>query len=116
MVLNTLARIAVGLAHLAGLVVAILLWVRRKGTAPMLATAAFALLFLLDIGGALRSGAIEQPLLRAFGTPRSLPWVLGGLNCCCSFLDVVAIVLLIVALWQALSGGAEAEEETVSEG
>jgi len=100
------------LAHLAGLVVAIILLTRKKGTPALLALIAFGLLFLLDIGGLLRITVLDAQLNRALGA-RMLPWAFGGLGCCCGLLDLAAIVCLIIALWQGLSGmgATEATEE-----
>lgn len=95
------------LAHLAGLVVSVILLVRKKGTPAILATVAFALLFLRDIGSLLQ-GVVAAPLARAFGgaPTETATWVYSGLGCCCGIFDVAAIVCLIIALWQAISGRA----------
>ncbi len=94
------------LAHLAGLIVAIILLVKHKGTAAILATVAFALLFIQDIGAIVRLAFLNDLLFRQMA-PRALRWVTGGLNCCCSLLDLAGIICLIVALWQAVVGPKE---------
>ncbi len=100
------------LAHLAGLVVAIILLVRKKGVAATLATIAFVLLLLLDVGWILRTASLDDRIWQAL-TFRTIPWAIGGLNCCCGLFDLGAIVCLIIALWRGISGPAagEAEEE-----
>lgn len=97
-----LIRILLVVAHLAGLVVAVVLLVRRKGTAPILATAAFALLTLLD---AARIVEINLPpaLVRQIRAPSALPWINGGVNCCCGLIDLVAWGCLIAALWLGMA-------------
>jgi hypothetical protein len=93
------------LVHLAGLVVAIILLVRVKGTAAILATAGFALLTVISIGLILVNiPAIGMQLYQA-GV-----WSLWVLNCCCGLFEIGAIVCLIIALWQALSGTALKQE------
>jgi hypothetical protein len=67
------------LAYLAGLIVAIILLVRTKARAATLALVGFALLMLITLGQIV-------------------------LSCCCSVLDLAAIVCLIVAIWQAVTG------------
>lgn len=95
---QTLIRILLILAHLAGLVVAVLLLVRRKGTAPILATAAFALLVILDAAHIVET-ALLPAIARQIRAPRALPWIGGGANCCCGLLDLVAWGCLIAAIW-----------------
>jgi len=111
-----LPRILVALAHLAGLVVAILLLTRKKGTPAVLALIAFALLLLLDVGSVARATFLDARLFRQLG-PRTIPLVQGGLGCCCGGIDLIAVVLLVVALWQGLSSraGDEPEETAQSE-
>ncbi|MCX7855062.1 MAG: hypothetical protein N2556_03645 [Anaerolineae bacterium] len=109
---QTLIRILLILAHLAGLVVAVLLLVRRKGTAPILATAAFALLVILDAARIVET-AIAPTIIRQIRAPRVLPWIGGGMNCCCGFLDLAAWGCLIAALWIGM-GRPETEHEIQS--
>lgn len=86
------------LAHLASLVVAILLLVKVKGPPAILASVAFGLLLLQDLGWILRraflDGAIRQ--LVNFG-----PWAVNG--CCCGLFQIAAWVCLIIAVWQAVA-------------
>lgn len=103
---QTLIRILLLLAHLAGLVVAVILLVRRKGTAPILATAAFALRVLLDAAQMVQTALLPAIALRV---PRALPWIGGDATCCCGFLDLVAWGCLIAALWMGM-GGEEGKE------
>jgi hypothetical protein len=106
MILPTLPLL---LAHLAGVVVAIILLVRRGGAPAILALVGFGVLFLVDLANLGR-----DPLIRALAEQtRRLALVGSSVNCCCSVVDVAAIVCLIVALWQAVSGtgGAPAETE-----
>lgn len=106
---QTLIRILLILAHLAGLVVAVLLLVRRKGTAPILATAAFALLVILDAARIVET-ALLPAIARQMRTLRALPWLGGGTTCCCGLLDLVAWGCLIAALWLGI-GQPAAEHE-----
>ena len=92
------------LAHLAGLAIAIFLLVRTKSKAAILAAVGFGLLALVDLG------QIVQSVLPLGGQlSRWLPWVL---SCCCSMFDLAAIVCLIVALWQAVSGTSAGDKTT----
>jgi hypothetical protein len=91
-------RVVALLAYLVGLVVAIILLVRAKGTAAILAVIGFGLLVLIGIGQIVLSlPPVSRELYRAV-------WSVWVLNCCCSILDLGAIVCLIVAIWQAVSG------------
>jgi hypothetical protein len=105
------------LVHLAGLIVAIILLVRVKGTPAILATVAFGLLLVQDIGLIVRSTFLDQYIVRQMGF-RTISWAMGGLGCCCNLFNLAAFVCLIVALWQALSGQTveEAEMPTIEEG
>jgi hypothetical protein len=100
------------LAHLAGVVVAIILLVRKKGTAAVLALIAFVLLLLLDVGRILQLAASVRMVRLFTQAPRALPWAQAGLGCCCGVLDLAAIICLVIALWKGAGpGGDEAEEE-----
>ena len=118
--LHYIATALITLAHLAGLVVALLLLSRKKGTAAVLATVAFALLVLLDVGRIVETTLSHRLLPQIARAARVGPWIAGGADCCCSLLDLGAIGCLIAALWKGL-GGPEttpqeaAPEETVSE-
>ncbi len=110
---QTLIRILLILVHLAGLVVAVLLLVRRRGIAPILAATAFTLLILLDAARIVQT-ALLPSIVRQIRSPHALPWVVGSLNCCCGFLDLVAWGCLIAALWLGM-GRSEAEHEIRTE-
>lgn len=97
------------LTHLAGLVVSIILLAKKKGTPAILATAAFGLLFLLDIGHILRASFLDRALFDAIRSASGIGWASGGLTCCCGIFDLAAIVCLIIAIWQALSSRAAVE-------
>ena len=100
--------VAALLGYLAGLVVAIILLIRARGTAAILAVVGFALLTLVSIGQiGLALPAVGRQIARV--GPLSLGW---PLHCCCGIFDLAAIVCLIVALWQALSGQTVEEAET----
>ena len=90
------------IAHLAGLVAAIILLTRIKGTPAILATVAFGLLFVQDIGVIMRTAFLNRLIFQRMAF-RTLPWAQGGLDCCCGLFDLIAVVCLIVALWQAIS-------------
>jgi len=73
--------------------------VRSKGKTTILAAVGFGLLVLISLGQIVLA---LPPLTRQFFlVGQWLAWVL---NCCCSILDMAAIVCLIVAIWQAVSG------------
>jgi hypothetical protein len=101
------------LVHLAGLVVAIVLLIRAKGTAAILAVAGFALLTLISLGQIV----LNLPAMDRWLKSSAPPWLGWPLNCCCGILDLAAVVCLIVALWQAISGAApdKAVEEVEGE-
>lgn len=101
--------VAALLAYLAGLVVAIILLIRVKGTASILAVVSFALLALISVGQIVLA---LPPVSRQFF--RVGPWSVWFLNCCCGIFDVAAIVCLVVAIWQAVSstGTGETAKET----
>ena len=101
------------LAHLAGLVVSIILLVRHKGTAAVLALIGFAVRLILDLASFGRPSLTR--LLAQRGGVRGFLAASTGVGCCCSVIDVVAIVCIIVALWQALSGGVEPAPDEVGE-
>jgi hypothetical protein len=90
------------LAHLAGVVVAIVLLVRQRerSLAPILAVAGFALLLLTDLATFAQGPLIN---LISHRTAAGFRLVVTGVGCCCSVVDVAAIACLIVALAQALS-------------
>lgn len=113
-------RVLMALAHIVGLVIAIMLLVRKRGTPAFLALVAFALLVLLDVGGIIQIAFLRQAVARLIRSPRGLSWALGGLNCCCGLLDLIAVGCLIAALWlglgpkaaEGLSEGAAEESQT----
>jgi hypothetical protein len=99
-----ISRIAVLLAHLVGLVVAVILLARSKHRAALLATVGFGLLALIGVAQiVLALPPVSGELVRT-------AWLIWALNCCCSVLDVVAAACLIVAIWQAVSGSGAAGE------
>lgn len=116
MALSWIARILIVLAHLAGLVVGIILLVRKKGTPAILATVAFGTLFVLDIARILQGDVIIPRLLLRQLAARNYPWAVGVFNCCCGLFDLIAIGCLIAALWSSIAGPAakttEEEEGT----
>lgn len=105
MALTYIAHIALTLAYLAGLIVAILLLVRVKGTPAILATVAFGVLFLASLGDLLRIAFLQALIVRLLEIRTiHLPRVAGGFECCCGILQLAAIVCLIIAIWQAVVG------------
>lgn len=105
MALSYTAQIVLALTYLAGLIVAILLLVRVKGTPAILATVAFGILFLASLGGLLRMAFLEALIVQLLEVRAiHLPRVAGGFECCCGVLQLAAIVCLIVAIWQAVVG------------
>jgi hypothetical protein len=103
MALTYITHVVLTLAYLAGLIAAILLLVKVKGTPAILATVAFAVLFLLGIGQIARLAFLERLVFEQF-RPGQIVWAGGGFNCCCGILQLAAIVCLIIAVWQAVSG------------
>ncbi len=99
---NNLIRIALIVVHLAGLVVAVYLLVRRKGTAPILATAAFALLVLLGAAQIVQTVLLPE-LTRQIRSPRAMSWIGAGTSCCCGLIDLIAWGCLIAALWLGMA-------------
>lgn len=99
------------IAHLAGLVAAVILLLKIKNMPAILATVAFGLLSIQDIGAVMRTAFLDRLIVRQMAG-RNIPWAIGGFNCCCGVLDLAAIVCLIVAVWQAVSatGGGEMAE------
>lgn len=98
------------LVHLAGVVVAVILLVRRRSTPAILALVGFGVLFVVDIANFGRS-----PLVGLLARQGGMNWLWianTGIGCCCSIFDVAAIVCLIVALWQAVSGSSVKESAT----
>ena len=86
------------LAHLTGLMVSTVLLIRTKVRAAILAAVGFGLLTLLTLSQiALNVPAVAREIYR-------VGWLSWVINCCCGIADVVAIVCLIVAIWQAVSG------------
>jgi len=91
------------LAHLAGVVVAVVLLVRfeRRRTPAILALLGFALLAILDL-----ASAAQGPLIRLLSrrTVSGIRLASVGIGCCYSIFDVAAAACLIIAIWQATSG------------
>jgi len=90
------------LVHLGGLIVAIILLVRRRSTPAILALVAFGLLLVTSFASLFRGALINQFASQMrYG---QIGWLVAGIGCCCSILDVIAFICLIVAIWQAVSG------------
>lgn len=99
---SLLPAIPVLLVRLAGMVVAIILLVRRQGsrTAGLLALVGFAVLLILDLA------SFSQATLVRFLSRRmaaGIRFAHISVACCCSAFDTAAMVCLIVAIWQAMS-------------
>jgi hypothetical protein len=94
------------LAYLVGLIVSIVLLVKVKGTPAILSTVAFALLFLQNLGWTIFRSATVTRLIFSNMSGQTGPWIGTGTNCCCGILNLAAIICLIVAIWQAVSGSA----------
>jgi hypothetical protein len=98
------------LVHLVGIVVAIILLVRRRSTPAILALIGFGVLFVVNLAS-LGRGPLTGLLARQMRVNQY--WISNaGVGCCCSIFDVAAIICLIVAIWQAVSatGGEEVAE------
>jgi hypothetical protein len=100
--LTLLPAIPVLLAHLAGMVVAIVLLLRQEGkrTAGLLALIGFALLVILDLASFAQGSLIR---LLSHRTVAGVRLAHISAACCCGAFDVAAIVCLIVAIWQAMA-------------
>jgi len=92
------------LVHLAGLIVAIILLRKAKGTPAILAAVAFGLLFLQDVGRIIRRPhrlGLDSIIYRLTSASGGI-WEVG--NCCCGILEIAALVCLVIAIWQAVAG------------
>ena len=89
------------LVHLAGVVAAIVLLVRRSGTPAILSLVGFGLLFVLDLVSFAKV-PLTRFLVRQVGM-RQFVFVDTGVNCCCGLFNMIALVCLVVAIWQAVS-------------
>ena len=98
------------IVHLVGLVVAIVLLIKFKGTPAILATVAFALGLIQDVGQIARGLFLDRVLIQQIGVS-DLPTTIGGLNCCCGILNLIGLVCLIIAIWQAVSSAAQQATE-----
>jgi hypothetical protein len=113
--LNLLPFVPIILAHLVGVVVAVILLTRKKSQAAILALAGFGVLFVVDLAQLGRAPLVGV-LVDNIGGIRSFMTLNTSLGCCCSVLDVIAVACLIVALWKAVAAPepdapAEAPEE-----
>ncbi|MFW6082739.1 MAG: hypothetical protein ACOC8C_01655 [Chloroflexota bacterium] len=99
---SILPSVPVLLAHLVGVVIAVILLVKRRGgsTPAVLALAGFGLLLLLDGAGFLRGPLIASIAQR---TAAGIRLAAAGVGCCCSVVDVTAMICLMAAVWKALS-------------
>ncbi|MCX7681705.1 MAG: hypothetical protein N2508_07055 [Anaerolineae bacterium] len=89
-------------AYLAGAVVALALALRYRSIPAVLALIGFLILAVMVLFNLFRAPVLE--FLVRKGPFRGPVAAHVGLGCCCSVVDVAAIALLIVALWQAISG------------
>lgn len=98
------------LVHLTGVVVAIILLVRieRERTPAIFALLGFGFLSILDLANVARGSLIR---LLSHRTVSGIRLASVGVGCCYSIFDVVAVVCLIIAIWQAMSGSATEEAE-----
>ena len=90
--------IAMGLAYLAGLLVSIILLVRSKARAAILSAVAFGLMLLMHLFASPIANLVFDVLDSDLAHTS-----LWGFDCCCSALQLAAIVCLIIAIWQAVS-------------
>ena len=92
------------IAHLAGVVVAVILLIKYKGTPAILATVAFGLSFIQDLVALLRTVFLNTAIMSAVGDFETAILANGILDCCCNILSVIGLVCLILAIWQAVAG------------
>jgi len=114
-ILNWLQRGAFTLVHLVGLIIAIILIVRKKGTPAFLAAAAFGVLLLGDVGYILRYTFLNDWLREQFDSAIGFSQAQFGLNCCCSLFSLTAMVCLIIAIWTAVTTSPKEETPSVEE-
>ncbi len=90
------------LAYLGGVVVALILVIRQRSLPAILALIGFTVLAAMVLFNLFRAPVVEfmarRRPFRGLGVSHAI------LGCCCSVFDVAAIVCLIIALWQALTG------------
>lgn len=91
------------LAYLSGAVVALVLALRYRSLPAVLALIGFAIFTAMALFNMLFRAPMIEFLVRR-GPFRDPIAAHAGLGCCCSVLDVMAVVLLVVALWQAVKG------------
>lgn len=109
--LSILPTLPILLAHLGGAIAAIILLSRyqQKRSPALLALIGFGTLFVTDLASFARAPLAGLLYRQAPGVQRF--WTVNtSLGCCCSVIDVAAIVCLIFALWQAISGPDAASE------
>ena len=108
--------IPVFLAHLAGVVVAVLLLTRRGGTPAILALVGFAVSAVVDIPRIVFPLIQTRFFTMAPDTFRTVTTGMTVTGCCCSVLDVGAVVCLIIAIWQTMQAEGLPVVEEVEEG
>lgn len=96
------------LVHVAGIVVAIVLLRRNRSRATILALIAFVLLLLTDLGDGLFQILFPLVLVPRAGS-RLLETTSILSTLCCTSLDAVAVVLLIIAFARALGRAGDDE-------
>ena len=103
-----ISALPVILVHVAGIVVAIVLLRRARTRSATLALIAFSVLFLTDLGSGLFQIFTHLVLIPRAG-PRVFETASIVSSLCCTIVDAIAMVLLIIAFAQALarSGGDE---------
>lgn len=94
------------LVHIAGIVVSIVLLRRARTRSAVLALVAFSVLLLTDLGSGLFQILTPLVLIPRAG-PRLFETTSIASSLCCTTLDAIALVLLIIAFARALtrSGG-----------
>ena len=100
------------LVHLAGVIVAAILLVRHRSTAAILAVIGFAALFVWHLA---TFGIEPLAYLLSEAGVAQLDVAITSVGCCCSALNVIAVVCLIIAIWQAVAGTGDGDEEEEEE-
>ena len=100
------------LVHLAGVIVAVILLVRHRGTPAILAVTGFAVLFVWHL-----ATFFTEPLARLVvqAGVRPAGAAITSVGCCCGVLNVIAVVCLIIAIWQAVAGTGDGDEDKEEE-
>ena len=100
------------LVHLVGVIVAVILLVRHRSTPAILATIGFVVLLVWHLS-TFGTEPMARMLIEAGVRPAGV--AITTVGCCCSVLNVIAVVCLIIAIWQAVTGATGRDEDKETE-